>query len=98
MARSMEMSINYEHCVENEEGEDVSHEVEIHFEMEKEPDEHNYGADADGNRGVFMAGGFFTETDPPYRCDECKQNFTDDERREIEKQMSKFCDDYVYEP
>lgn len=79
-------SIQYEH---RDEETDTSHEVEIEYEIAYEPDDPNYGADADGNRGVYVKGGYYTETDPPYRCDVCKKNFTKSEREQIEKLMQK---------
>lgn len=33
------------------------------MEMDHEPDDHNYGADRDGNRGVFRAGTFYVDGD-----------------------------------
>jgi hypothetical protein len=83
MARSLEVSIMYEHL----EDDDKSHEVEIPYTIGYEPGESNYGADADGNRGISISGYWGTDDEAPHKCEKCGKGFTNEERAEIEEQM-----------
>lgn len=71
---------------------------EIEVELEREPDDHNYGADADGNRGMFVSGYWFPETNPPDKCETCGRVYTAEDKEEIENLMNKAAETYDWEP
>jgi len=71
---------------------------EIEVNLEYEPGEANYGADADGNRGISIPGYFYTEDSAPLKCEECGHIYTDAERQEIQTKMEKAANEYEYEP
>lgn len=72
--------------------------VEIEVPLEYEPGEANYGADADGNRGIYIPGGFYADFSPPEKCDECGHVYTTDELKSLSDEADKKASEYVYEP
>src|SRR5690349_16695937 len=95
-------TVEYEHPKGNDLSDDDSEYCIAEFEIElgREPDDHHYGADADGNRGIFVAGYWYWEGEVPTKCEECGHEFTKEEMDEIEKAFNKAADKYTedYEP
>lgn len=50
-----------------------------------EPGESNWGADADGNRGIYVPG-FWVPSEIPDKCDTCGFVFTDAGKEQIDKE------------
>lgn len=72
--------------------------VEYEVELGYEPGESNYGADADGNRGISIPGFFGVEGEIPTKCDECGHEFTMEELESLRKEADEKARDYEYEP
>lgn len=77
------------HCP-NEDCEE-EHEVETEAEL----DDPSYGSDADGNRGIFVAGGI-TDWYAPEKCSKCGTVFTKEQADEIHKELKGAAD--AWEP
>lgn len=58
--------------------------AELLVHVDREPAEPNHGADADGNRGIYVPGYWFTE-DFASSCAECGHVWTPAERAEIDE-------------
>jgi hypothetical protein len=100
---SLTTSIEFEHGKGNEpsnldDGDLCEDTIEI--ELEYEPGESNYGADADGNRGISVSGYFYSDTEAPLKCEECGHIYSDEERADIQKEINKKCENYErdYDP
>ena len=72
-------------------------ETEIELECEVEPADPNYGADADGNRGIYV-GPHIVRPDPPKSCSVCNNTYDKDQLKDLERQIEQECCDYSYEP
>ena len=88
-------TIDFDHTTDD--GEDCI-DKDIEVVLDREPDDPNYGADADGNRGIFVAGYWYTETAAPDKCATCGHVYTDEERKEIEEAMNRAAETYEWEP
>lgn len=66
--------------------------IEITLAYEK-PD-YNYGADADGNRGIYVAGYWYPEDSVPEHCPACGTQFTADEYVALCERLDKLVADY----
>jgi hypothetical protein len=60
------------------------------IEVEREAAE-NYGADADGNRGIWQAA-YYPTPDAPTACTDCKAPYTEEEQREIYGILERKCE------
>jgi hypothetical protein len=82
------------------EGEQADCTEEIAVNLDWEPGESNWGADADGNRGIYVAGYFYPCDDPPEKCARCGHFYTEEEKEEINKLMEQKAEKYTedYEP
>lgn len=94
-------SIEFEHGKGNspsnlDDGETCIEEIE--FDLAYEPADASYGADADGNRGMYVPGYFYPESDPPEKCEECGHFYSDEEKEEINKLMEAKANDYEVDP
>lgn len=85
-----EQSIYWEHL-------GCGEQIEVEFDIEYEPGESNYGADADGNRGISIPGYYHADVEPPEECSHCKVTLTESERKSIEKKIDQYCKDYSEE-
>ena len=70
-------------------------EAELEVELAWEPADRNYGADADGNRGVYVPGYWYFETSPPETCPECGYTYTAEEYAKLEAQAEKEAREYT---
>lgn len=73
---------------------------EIEVELGWEPGDPNYGADADGNRGISVPGYAFVEDELPTECPDCGVKFTAEQMADFDKRAAKQADEYEedYEP
>lgn len=71
---------------------------EIGLELAYEPGESNYGADADGNRGISIPGYFYVEDEIPTKCSECGHEFTMEELESLRKDADEGASEYEVEP
>lgn len=74
------------------------------LETEIEPADPHYGADADGNRGMYV-GPYLLEPDPPTVCPKCKAEYDDDDLDNLRNAIQAACEaweppepDYDYDP
>lgn len=58
--------------------------VEVELTAGYEPGDPNYGADADGNRGISLPGYAYYESGLPETCPECGHEFTAEETATLE--------------
>jgi hypothetical protein len=60
------------------------------------PEERNYGADADGRRGICVPGYMSLDDEIPDVCpdDECGHTFTPDERDSLETDAQRACEQW----
>ena len=72
--------------------------VDIELDLAYEPGESNYGADADGNRGISIPGGFYVEDEIPTKCSECGHEYTMEELGDLRKQADEKAASYEVEP
>ena len=71
----------------------------IEVEAEVDPGDANYGADADGNRGIFVGPSVETPDYNDEPCDNGCQDFYEPQDREnIAQQLLTAARDYRYEP
>lgn len=68
--------------------------VELEVELDFEPGDKNYGADADGNRGISVPGYAYPINEPPDVCPECGKPFTKDELKAIDARFSIAADNF----
>lgn len=73
-------------------------ESEIEVECEVEPADPSYGADADGNRGMYV--GAYVQWDEDWIPPACPEGhtFTDEERKELAKDLESKANDYDLSP
>jgi hypothetical protein len=69
-------------------------EAEIEVECDAEPGE-VYGADADGNRGIWV-GPTLLPNDPPTTCPECGCTYTTAETSIMAKKLEQLAEDYDF--
>lgn len=67
-------------------------EADVEVTLGYEPDDPNYGADADGNRGIYVHGGFYVECIAD-RC-EAGHEFTAEEAQELCRRADQAAQDY----
>ena len=90
------VTVEYEHPKGNNTADDDAEYccAEFEIQLDREPDDPNYGADADGNRGIFVAGGWYWEGEVPTKCEECGHEFTKEEMAQIEKAFDRAAENY----
>ena len=76
---------------------DTQCEEEIELECGVDPGDSNYGADADGNRGMYV-GPSLIEPNPPSSCSICHETYNEDQLADLKKQIAQEVADYRYEP
>ena len=64
-------------------------ECELELNVGYEPPDYNYGADADGNRGMYVAGYAYLEYEVPAVCPTCKHEFDPEELKALEDAAEK---------
>jgi hypothetical protein len=90
-------SIEFEHAKGNDPSNEDDGELcedTIEIELEYEPGDSNYGADADGNRGISVAGFFTAITEAPDKCEECGHIYSEEEKSSILREMEKKAEGY----
>lgn len=63
------------------------------LDTEIEPGDSNYGADADGHRGISIGPGPI-QPDTPSFCPECHVNYTVEDMEKLEKEIEKQCEEW----
>lgn len=67
-----------------DDGLDCTCNAEVDVDIDVEPPDPNYGADRDGNRGVYMPGSVGIDQSAPDKCPECGYEYTKEEKQQIE--------------
>ncbi len=70
--------------------------TEMKIALEYEAGESNWGADADGRRGMYVPGRWYVAGDLPMSCPN-HHTFTDAEIAQIDKQATAEADEYSYD-
>lgn len=76
-------------------GEECTTDVMVTFGTE--PPDPNYGADADGNRGIYVSGYYIVEEIEP-TCHRCGHSFTEAETAAINRLAEHWTESHFYEP
>lgn len=71
--------------------------AEVDIRIDITPPDPNYGADRDGNRGIYVGGSVELDDSAPLKCPECGYVYTDDERKQIERDWQEQLDNWSFD-